>query len=973
MLSPAAARSATCLAFVVVGLAGWSLTRLTPLSAPRQALPSGPVPDFAAEVAPILSENCVACHGADKAKGKLRLDTRAGLLKGGENGPAVIPFAHRASELLKLVSSKDMEERMPPPAKKDEPPVNPLRPSEIATLERWVAAGAPWPSGLTLVPVDPRIARLEAEALTFPVVKLEVFPPEVSLDTVRDQQSVVVTATYADGTQRDVTALTRLTLPGRPPRPASEAITLKDFAAIIGKPAPGAPAISPVTGKLSFPSKVRPLASEFTVKVATVPAPQPVRFTTDVAPIITRAGCNTGGCHGAARGREGFHLSLFGYDPADDLHRLLIEMPGRRLNLAEPGDSLMLKKAVQSVPHEGGKRFDVGGASYQTILEWIQNGAQSDPEGTPHPVAVEVFPTRLTLAGEGVPHRLTVRARYSDGTDRDVTGLAVFSSTNPGAAKVSEFGVITTGRRGEAFVMARFHTSTVGCAVVVLPAHPGAQPGAELASETNYIDRAVGAKLARLRVTASPLCDDRTFLRRASLDIAGIAPSPAELDSFAAEPAPDKRARLVDRLLARPEFVDLLVMQWAELLQIRTEPQQGLSYKATLLYHSWLADRFARGVPFDQTVRDLISASGGTFDNPAANFYQSERDTLKLSENIAQVFVGARVQCSQCHNHPFDRWTLDDYYGWAAFFTQIGRKTGADPRETVIYNSNSGEAKHPVLKKGLAPKFLGGDTPDVKNKDRRAVVAEWLTAPDNPWFSRHVVNVLWARFFGVGIVEPVDDVRVSNPPSNPELLDALADRFRATKCDFRALVRDIVLSEAYQRSTQVNETNKLDGRNFSHGLVRRLRAEVLLDVISQITEAPDKFKGLPLGARAVEIADGNTSNYFLTTFGRAERETVCSCEVKLDPNLSQALHLLNGDTLAKKIRQGKVVEKQMEAKKTPSEIITDLYRRCLGRAPTEGELAGLLKELPPEPKELRPWLEDVFWALLNSKEFVFNH
>ena len=413
------------------------------------------------------------------------------------------------------------------------------------------------------------------------------------------------------------------------------------------------------------------------------------------------------------------------------------------------------------------------------------------------------------------------------------------------------------------------------------------------------------------------------------------------------------------------------VMKWAELLEIRS--RENVVYpKGALLYFEWLRDQMQTNAPLDRIVQSLLTASGSTFRNPAATYYQIEPDTLKMAENTAQVFMGMRIQCAQCHNHPFDRWTLNDYYSFAAFFAQIGRKPGDDPRETVIFDRHDGEVKHPVTHAAMRPKFLGGETPDIKGESRREALARWLTSPQNPYFARNVANILWAHFIGRGIIEPVDDVRISNPPSNPELLDALAARLIDYHYDFKSLVRDICASRTYQLSTRANDTNAQDDRNFSKAPIRRLRAEVLLDCISQVTGTQDKFPGLPRGARAVEIADGNSGTYFLTTFGRATRATVCSCEVKIDPNLSQALHLLNGDTLQTKIEQGGVVKKLLQQGQTPSQIIENLYLRCLSRKPTEQEAAKLQAFFTPGAKPEQV-LNDIFWSLLNAKEFVFNH
>jgi hypothetical protein len=579
------------------------------------------------------------------------------------------------------------------------------------------------------------------------------------------------------------------------------------------------------------------------------------------------------------------------------------------------------------------------------------------------------------LTGSDVRVPFSVRALYSDGTDRDVTTLSHFSTSNDNSVSIdARKGLAASKNRGEAFLLARFHTFTEGSQAIVVPANI-AYEKPEFAA-FNYVDTHVAEKLNKLRIVPSELANDESFLRRVFLDIVGVPPTVAEREKFLADTRKEKRDALVDDLLGRKEFTEMWVMKWAELMQIRTfnnGPQQ-VSYKAALNYYQWLRERIAGNVPFNELVKELLSAKGGTFSSPATNFFQIEQDVLKLTENVAQVFMGTRIQCAQCHNHPFDRWTMDDYYSFASFFAQVKRKPAEDPRERVIFDEG-GEIQNPVTKQNMTPKFLGGPKPEIKGMSRRESVAGWLASPENPWFARNVVNIVWAHFNGVGIVDPVDDVRVSNPPSNPELLDALAEKFVSYNYDFKKLVRDICTSRTYQLSTRTNETNVADTRNFSHAMIRRVRAEVLLDCISQVTATPNKFKGLPLGARAVQIADGNTSNYFLTTFGRATRATVCSCEVKMEPNLSQALHLLNGDTTQQRIRQGKVVENLISEKKPPAEIIRHLYLTVLSRPPTDMESEKLLAAVAekPEPAAVREVLEDVFWALLNSKEFIFNH
>jgi len=414
------------------------------------------------------------------------------------------------------------------------------------------------------------------------------------------------------------------------------------------------------------------------------------------------------------------------------------------------------------------------------------------------------------------------------------------------------------------------------------------------------------------------------------------------------------------------------VMKIAELLQIRSRNDQ-FSSKSALAYFNWLREQMLAEVPFDQIVRELLTTSGSTLHQPAANYFQVTTDTLKLAENTAQAFMGMRIQCAQCHNHPFDRWTMNDYYSFANFFPQVGRKQGEDPREYIVYDRGDGNVNHLVTGKSLPPKFLGGAQPEIKpGESRREVLARWLASPNNPQFARNLANIVWAHFLGRGIIDPVDDVRISNPATNPELLAALGDKFTVYGYDFKRLVRDICNSRTYQLSTRANETNEGDDRNFAKAGIRRLRAEVLLDCISQVTETANKFAGVPRGAHAVQIPDGATSGYFLTTFGRASRETVCSCEVKMDPNLSQALHLLNGTTVDGKIKEGAIVRSLLKSGQTRNEILGELYLRTLSRAPTEAERAKL-SGFFGDPKTDEQVLNDLLWSLLNAKEFVFNH
>jgi hypothetical protein len=743
--------------------------------------------------------------------------------------------------------------------------------------------------------------------------------------------------------------------------PASSAMPA---AALAKEPEGAAVVIAPP----SITSPAHPVSTGSSGLVAALQLDHPMSFKHDVLPVLTKAGCNTGACHGSARGRDGFHLSLFGYDPDGDYDRITREMGARRINLAIPEESLLLLKATGSVPHTGGKRFDQSSDFYKAVFNWLNAGAPHDPPNLPRVTSVKIQPTEMVIEGQNVPRQLQVIATYSDGTARDVTPLAVFLTNNESTAKVSPSGLITSGDRGEAFVMARFDTTTVGSDVIVVP--KGLAFTFPQVEERNYVDKLIDDKLKKLRIAPSGPCTDEEFLRRVSLDITGLLPTVDEHDRFLADTDPQKRAKLVDALLQRPEFADIWVMKWAELLQIRSN--NDVSYKSALVYYNWLHDEIQQNVPVNEMVRQLVSSTGGTFENPAAGFYQFETDPLKLAEDTAQAFLGVQIKCAQCHNHPFDRWTMNDYRGFVAFFTQIQRKKGEDPRETIVFDGHNGESVNPITRKVVPPKFLGGPQPPAGAEDRRQQLADWMADPANPWFAKHFANIVWAQFFGRGIIEPVDDVRVSNPAANPQLLDALARHLVSYNYDFRKLIRDICLSRTYQLSSEANSTNEQDERNFSHSGIRRLRAEVLLDCISEATGTRDKFRGLPLGAHAVQIADGATTDYFLRTFGRATRETPCSCEVSMEPNLSQALHLINGDTVQGKIVNGGVVKKMVDAGQDDRTILTGLYVRTLGRAPTDDELKTLTPLLADAAGREKT-LEDIFWALLNSKEFMFNH
>jgi hypothetical protein len=784
-----------------------------------------------------------------------------------------------------------------------------------------------------------------------PALKLDAYPPDIELSTSRDRQPFIVVATRPDGVTEDVTATVTATL-ANPALARIDGHTLHP--------------VADGTTTLALAYQGQTVTLPVTVKSATVD--RRVSFKLDVMPVFLRSGCNTGSCHGAARGKDGFNLSLFGYDPNGDYHRITHEIGFRRINLALPRESLLMEKSDGTVPHTGGKRFANDTEHYQAILRWLEAGVPKDADDVATAVSLEIYPPKAVLEGKDTKQQFIARAKYSDGTDRDVTGLALFLTSNDNSAPMDANGLVTAAARGEAFVMARFATFTVGSQVLVLPKE--LQYAAPTTPPANYVDELVNAKLQRVRVLPSELASDETFLRRVTIDITGLLPTVEEYTAFVADTDPAKRAKLVDRLLERKEFSEIWALKWANLLMVKST--NTVSYKSAFLYSNWLTNQISSNVRLDQMVQNLLSASGGTFKTPATNYFQIETDTLKTAENVAQVFMGIRTQCAQCHNHPFDRWTMDDYYSFAAFFVQIGRKQGEDYRETIVFNSGGGEVKHPVGGRVMPPKFLGGAQPDVTGKDRREVMVKWLTSPENPFFATSVANRVWAHFFGLGIVEPIDDIRVSNPPSNPELFQELGKRLTSYNYDFKQLVRDICNSQTYQRSSRANDSNEEDLKNFSHSRIRRIPAESLLDCLTQVTEIQEKFQGLPLGSRAVQIADGQTSNYFLTSFGRSPRQTACAGEATTEPTLSQALHMINGDTLTRKLGESKRMQKLLDAGKKPAEVVETIYIACLSRKPTAEEMQKLEGVLAAEPNP-RSAVDDILWAVLNSREYLFNH
>ena len=688
-----------------------------------------------------------------------------------------------------------------------------------------------------------------------------------------------------------------------------------------------------------------------------------VSFRRDVIPILTKSGCNSGTCHGAASGQDGFGLSLFGYDAGGDYLAITRHWVGRRINRSLPEESLLLKKAIGAVPHTGGKKIERGSLEYQTLASWIQEGARDDPRPPAKVTQLKLYPQEMTLL-PGDEHRLIVIAHREDGTQRDVTKWAEFQSTNPNTLSVSTAGVGKAKSSGETFVTARFDTLTAGRSAIVQSLKKGSMWIGQV--QNNRVDELVDRKLKRRGISPTPVCDDPTFIRRLSIDLRGSLPLAEEVVDFVEDTSKNKRELLIDRYLQSPLFTDLATMRWSELLKVRSGGK--LSRQGVHRYSNWLKGEIENNTPLDRVAFELISSSGETANNPAGYFYQTEKEVAKQAENVAQIFLGMRLQCASCHNHPFDRWTMDDYYGFAAFLARVGKKPGEDPREIILFHQGKGSITHPISGEDVAPKYLGGPQPVLEESDPRLALAEWITDADNKYFASHMANTLWSWLFHRGIVDDPDDVRVSNPPVNAALLEYLAGRLVDYKFDARALLREICSSRTYQTQVTTDaEANKL----FAGQALRSLSAPVLHDVIVQVTESPTEFEKALEGTTAVQLTDGAITNNFLTTFGRSGRLTVCTCETKDDSTLSQALHLVNGKTVHQKIIDGKLIPRWLEQGLEASEIASKLYMRCLSRPASTQEKTVIAKQLALRPS--LEVLEDLFWSLMNSPEFSMNH
>jgi hypothetical protein len=782
-------------------------------------------------------------------------------------------------------------------------------------------------------------------------------PAVVTLNGPREASQLLVSGAYANGQFRDLTQA--VTVTANPP-----GIVSWDEGLYVRGLREGTTTLTLAAGGKS--ATVRVTVSNFA-------STKPPSFRNDVIATLNVGGCNMGACHGTPSGKNGFKLSLRGFDPAADFLQLTRDQFGRRTDSQNPAESLTLVKALGQVPHEGGIRFAPSSVPGEMLRQWISSGMPDDAANHPAVAKLDILPGSRVLTAPAMKQQLAVVAKYADGVARDVTRLTNFSSSDPAIADVTMNGLVEFKRPGEVAILCRYLEELVSVRLTYLEPRAGfVWPEIK---PNNYVDDHVFAKLKTMTIRPSELCTDQEFVRRAFLDCIGRLPTVAETKSFLADGDAKKRDTLVQRLVAMPEFADFWAMKWSDVLRSSRKTTQ---YKGSLGVQKWLRDQFADNVPFDRTVVELLTASGNTFENPPANYYRIAKDANSLAESTAQVFLGVRMQCAKCHNHPFERWTQDDYYGMAAWFARVKQKPAEGKANVpntaeVVFVSRAGDVTQPRTGRTMPPRYPGiGDATVAGEVDRRPALAAWLTSLGNPFFAKSVANRVWFHLMGRGIVDPVDDFRESNPASNDELLNALADDFAKSKFDFRKLVVTIMTSRTYQLSAATNETNANDVKYFSHAGTKLLSAEQLLDALCDVTGVPEKYAGLPAGTRAVQLPDGEVNHPFLKAFGQPARELPCECERESDGNLGQALQLINGPTVNAKLIAPNRLTKLLEAKKTDDEMLNELYFTALSRPPSEEDRKIAFAHLAKSKDKRKGW-EDVLWAILNTREFLFRH
>lgn len=690
--------------------------------------------------------------------------------------------------------------------------------------------------------------------------------------------------------------------------------------------------------------------------------------------MLTRLGCNSGACHGAAAGKGGLKLTLRGYDPEADFNVLTRQSLGRRVNKLEPAQSLMLLKPTMVIGHGGGKRLSADSLEYKVLSEWIAAGLAAPAENDAHIARLEVSPKAATLTSN-TEQQLRVTAFFSDGHAEDVTRWTKFSTADPTVALVDDDGKVKMQGSGETAISV-WYQSQVSFARVANPYPNKIAPEVFGRSpRQNFIDDLILKKLQTLNIAPSEQATDREFIRRAFLDATGTLPTPQEVEGFLADNSTGKRAKLIDGLLAREEFTDYWTNRWADVLLISSEK---IGSTAMWSFYNWTRESVASNKPWDKLAREIITANGNTLENGAANYYVMHKEVTDLTENASMAFLGMSITCARCHNHPLEKWTQKQYFQMANLFARVGLKNGVRAGDVQVYSNPAGEVNHPRLGKPLPPAPLDGEALSFDSpKDRRQHLAEWLTSPSNPYFAKAAVNRVWKNFMGRGLVEAVDDMRATNPPSNEELLDTLTKDFTDHGFDLKHLIRTIMNSAAYQRSSKPNDTNQQDERFYSRYIIKRLPAETLLDAVSQVTGVPTEFPGYPTGIRAMQLPDARVNSYFLTIFGKPPRFATCECERTAEPSVTQALHVINGDTINQKLRApGGLVDSFVKLGATDETIINHLYLSALSRRPEQAELdrlRSLMGESKGSPEARRQAIEDLVWAALTSKEFMFNH
>jgi hypothetical protein len=708
-------------------------------------------------------------------------------------------------------------------------------------------------------------------------------------------------------------------------------------------------------------------------------------FRNQVQPILARYGCSAGACHGAAAGQGGFKLSLRGYDDEGDYLTITKSVQGRRINLDDPVRSLLLLKAAKLVPHKGGERFKADSPEFKILAEWIASGAPGPQAQDARIERIEVSPSHTTAqAGQTLP--LKVTAIFHDGRREDVTRWAKYTAGNNSVATVNDDGAVKVVGHGEGTVTA-WYLSQLSIATVTVPYSQPPQPAAFAQFKPrNFIDERVLEKLRELNLPPSERSTDAEFIRRAYLDTIGVLPTAEETRTFLAETTPDKRDHLIDGLLARPEFVDFWAYKWSDLLLVNSD---RLPVVPMWSYYQWIRRQVELNTPWDEFTRDLLTATGSTLENGAGNFFILHDEPTKLAETVSVAFLGMSINCAKCHNHPMEKWTNDQYYAFANLFSRVRSKNGGVPDERVIFADTTGDLVQPLRGRPQPPTPLDAQPISLTApEDRRAPMAQWLTSPDNPYFARSITNRVWKNFLGTGLVEGVDDLRMTNPASNEKLLSEAAGFLVKNRFDLKALMREILTSETYQRSSVARPENKDDTRFYARYYPRRLMAEVMLDAVSQATAQPTAFrmdkrnanKGIgdsyPMGYRALQLPDSHTASYFLDSFGRPDRVATCECERTNEPSMAQALHLANGDTLNVKLAaKDNRLTQLLASGQTDPQIVEETYLLTLNRAPSEKERAALLAALADTktPEDKRLALEDVFWGVLSSREFLFNH